>query len=81
LQYGGDALGGLVVIEPLVVKIDTLFGKTIINYNTNGRGGTISSSLHKGNFCDWSWKAVGTLKYNGDRNAPNYVFQTLEIVK
>lgn len=72
LQYGGDAIGGLVIIEPISVKKDTLFGKTIMNYNTNGRGGTISSSLHKGNFCDWSWNALGTFKYSGDRHTPNY---------
>ncbi len=73
LQYGGDAIGGIVIIEPIEVKKDTLFGKTIINTSTNGRGGSISSSLHKGNFCDWSWNAIGTYKYFGDRNAPNYV--------
>ena len=73
LQYGGDAIGGLVIVEPISVKKDTLFGKTILNYNSNGRGGTISSSLHKGNFCDWSWNALGTFKYNGDRNAAEYV--------
>jgi iron complex outermembrane receptor protein len=73
LQYGGDAIGGIVIIEPIEVKKDTLFGKTIINGASNGRGGSISSSLHKGNFCDWSWNAVGTYKYFGDRTAPNYV--------
>jgi iron complex outermembrane recepter protein len=73
LQYGGDALGGMVIIEPVVVKKDTLFGKTIANLSSNGKGGTLSSSLHKGNFCDWSWNTQGTFKYYGDRNAPNYV--------
>lgn len=73
LQYSGDAVGGLILIEPLVVIKDTLFGKTISNFSTNGRGGTISSSIHKGNFCDWSWNALGTFKYFGDRNAPDYV--------
>ena len=73
LQYGGDAIGGLVIIEPLFVKKDTLFGKTISNLSTNGSGGTLSTSLHKGNFCDWSWNALGTFKYFGDRNSANYV--------
>ena len=73
LQYGGDAIGGIVVIEPLSVKKDTLFGKTIMTAESNGRGGTISSSLHKGNFCDWSWNAQASLKYYGDREAPDYV--------
>jgi iron complex outermembrane receptor protein len=59
LQYGGDAVGGLVVIEPISVK-DTLFGKTILNLASNGRGGSVSSSLHKGNDKGWSWNALGT---------------------
>lgn len=73
LQYGGDAIGGLIIIEPLEVKKDTLFGKTIANLSSNGKGGTLSSSIHKGNFCDWSWNAVGTFKYFGDRQASDYV--------
>jgi len=73
LQYSGDAIGGIVIIEPLSVKKDTLFGKTIMTAESNGRGGTISTSLHKGNFCDWSWNAQASLKYYGDREAPGYV--------
>jgi iron complex outermembrane receptor protein len=73
LQYGGDAIGGLVIIEPISIKKDTLFGKTIMNLSSNGRGGSLSTSLHKGNFCDWSWNALATFKYLGDREAPNYV--------
>ncbi|MFV8356306.1 TonB-dependent receptor [Flavobacterium sp. XS1P32] len=73
LQYGGDAVGGLVVIEPISVKRDTLFGKTILNLASNGRGGSVSSSLHKGNDNGWSWNALGTFKYSGDKEAPDYV--------
>ena len=73
LQYGGDAVGGLVIIEPISVKRDTLFGKTILNLASNGRGGSISSSLHKGNDNGWSWNALGTFKYSGDKEAPDYV--------
>ena len=73
LQYGGDAVGGLVVIEPVSVKRDTLFGKTILNLASNGRGGSVSTSLHKGNDKGWSWNALGTFKYSGDKEAPDYV--------
>ena len=72
LQYSGDAIAGLVIVEPLITKTDTLFGKTIMTLESNGRGGALSSSLHKGNFCDWSWNAQGTFKYFGDRQAPAY---------
>lgn len=73
LQYGGDAVGGLVIIEPIQVKKDTLYGKSIVNLASNGRGGSISSSLHKGNEKGWSWNVLGTFKYAGDREAPDYV--------
>ncbi|RAR46406.1 TonB-dependent receptor [Flavobacterium lacus] len=73
LQYSGDAVGGMVVIESTNVKQDTLFGKTMISGSSNGRGGTISSSIHKGNPEGWRWNALGTLTYFGDREAPDYV--------
>ncbi len=73
LQYGGDAVGGLVIIEPVSVKKDTLFGKTICNFDSNGRGGSVSSSIHKGNLAGWSYNALGTFKYIGDKTAPDYV--------
>ena len=73
LQYGGDAVGGLVIIEPLSVKKDTLLGKTISNFDSNGRGGSVSSSIHKGNLIGWSYNAVGTFKYIGDKTASDYV--------
>lgn len=73
LQYGGDAIGGLVIIKPFNTNKDTLFGKTILNYDTNGKGGSVSSSVHKGNKLGWNWNALGTLKYIGDKNAPDYV--------
>lgn len=73
LQFGGDAIGGLVLIEPISVKKDTLFSKTIVTMASNGRGGTINTSIHKGNFCDWSWNVQGSFKYMGDRETPNYI--------
>lgn len=73
LQYGGDAIGGLVLVEPVNVLKDTLFGKTIMNLASNGRGGSISSSLHKGAEKGWAWNAAGTFKYFGDRETPDYV--------
>jgi iron complex outermembrane recepter protein len=73
LQYSGDAVGGLVIIEPMILKKDTLLGKSIFNFDSNGRGGSLSSSLHKGNYQGFSWNALATFKYLGDRKAPNYV--------
>jgi iron complex outermembrane receptor protein len=73
LQYGGDAIGGLVLVEPLQVLKDTLFGRSILTLDSNGRGGTLASSLHKGAEKGWAWNANGTVKYMGDREAPDYV--------
>lgn len=73
LQYGGDAIGGIIIIEPEVIKKDTLLGKTILNLASNGMGGSLSSSLQKGNRYGWSWNALGTFKYLGDRETPDYV--------
>jgi iron complex outermembrane receptor protein len=73
LQYGGDAIGGLVLIESLNVKKDTLFGKTILNLDSNGKGGSVSSSIHKGNDLGLSWNALATFKYMGDKQTPDYV--------
>ncbi|AWG27241.1 hypothetical protein FK004_02670 [Flavobacterium kingsejongi] len=74
LQYGGNAVGGVVVIEPQHIPVgDTLFGKTIINAQSNGRGGSISSSLMKGYKSGWNWSVLGTFKYLGDFQSPDYV--------
>jgi iron complex outermembrane receptor protein len=73
LQYGGDAVGGLVIIESIFSKKDTLFGKSILNFDSNGRGGSVSSSLHQGKVQGFSWNVLGTFKYIGDRESPNYV--------
>lgn len=74
LQFGGDAIGGTVVIEPPHIPVkDTLFGKTILNGQSNGRGGSLTSSLFKGYENGWNWNLQGTFKYLGDFKAPDYV--------
>lgn len=73
MQYSGDAIGGLVIMESMMVKKDTLFGKTLLSLASNGLGGTLSTSIHKGNTKDWSYNALATYRYFGDRTSPNYV--------
>ncbi|MBL7473224.1 TonB-dependent receptor domain-containing protein [Robertkochia sediminum] len=73
LKYGGDAIGGIIIAEPQKIAIkDTLFGSTLLTGATNGRGGTLSSSLVKGYKSGWNWKLQGTLKRLGDFEAPDY---------
>ncbi|MFD0932189.1 TonB-dependent receptor domain-containing protein [Psychroflexus salinarum] len=73
LKYGGDAVGGTIVIEPRKAPIkDTLIGKTILTGATNGRGGTLSSSLIKANANGFNYRIQGSLKRLGDLKAPDY---------
>ncbi|WP_461597848.1 TonB-dependent receptor [Winogradskyella sp.] len=73
LAFGGDAVGGVIVLNPTrVFRIDTLYGKTIVSGQTNGRGYSITSSLHKGFSSGWFASLQGTMKQNGDFKAPDY---------
>ncbi|APY07263.1 TonB-dependent receptor [Winogradskyella sp. J14-2] len=73
LAYGGDAVGGVVVINPnRTIRMDTLYGKTIITGQTNGRGYGITSSLNKGYASGWFASLQGSLKQNGDFKSPDY---------
>lgn len=74
LKYGGDAIGGIIIASPEKLSLkDTLYGRTILTGATNGRGGTLSSSLFKGYESGWNWKLQGSLKRLGDFEAPDYV--------
>ena len=73
LQYGGDAIGGLILIEPHVFAKDTLSGSAVVSLHSNGRGGAVNAAVHRGNFCDWAWNVQTGMKYFGDREAPDYV--------
>ncbi|MEO2060306.1 MAG: TonB-dependent receptor [Mesonia sp.] len=73
LQYGGDAIGGAVIVEPQRIPVkDTLFGKTIISGETNGRGSALTSSLTKSYANGWFGNIQGTFKKFGDYKSPDY---------
>ena len=73
LKYGGDAIGGTIVIEPQKAPIkDTVMGKTILNGSSNGRGGSISTSLIKAKSSGFNYRFQGSLKRLGDLRAPDY---------
>ncbi|WP_298533333.1 TonB-dependent receptor [uncultured Algibacter sp.] len=73
LAYGGDAIGGVVVIKPSkIVQKDTLFGRTILGAQTNGRGYNISSTLNKNYSSGWFTQLQGSYRKNGDFHAPDY---------
>ena len=74
LKYGGDAIGGVIVLEPQrFFTKDTLFGKTLFTGVSNGRGGTMATELTKTFDKGWFVKGQGSFKRLGDQEAPDYV--------
>lgn len=74
LAYGGDAVGGVIVVNPSrVILRDTLFGKTTLGGQTNGRGFSLSSSLNKNYASGWFVNVQASIRKNGDFEAPDYI--------
>ncbi len=74
LRYGGDAIGGVIVIEPArIIKKDTLKGRVITQGQTNGRGGSATASFENYRESGWYQQATLTYKKLGDYDAPEYV--------
>ena len=74
LEYGGDAIGGVIIAKSKKAPIkDTIMGKTIINAVSNGRGGSVTSQLLKATDKGFHIKAQGSLKFIGDRETPDYI--------
>lgn len=80
LQYGGDAIGGVIVAETAKVPIkDSLYGKTSTTAASNGRGYSLTSQLTKSFKSGWYAKIQGTLKRFGDFESPDYVLSNTGI--
>lgn len=74
LQYGGDAVGGTIIVKPKRIPIsDSLYGETLITGVTNGRGGSFTTTLTKSYNSGWYGSIQGTLKRFGDFEAPDYI--------
>ncbi|WBX72381.1 TonB-dependent receptor [Tenacibaculum retecalamus] len=73
LQYGGDAIGGVIIVNPSkIILKDTLFGKTIASQQSNGKLFSISSSLHKSYKKGWFINGQASFKRAGDFETPSY---------
>ena len=82
LQYGGDAMGGIVIAEALKIPVkDTLYGKTMLSAVSNGRGGVFTSQLTKSHKNGWYGVAQGTVKRFGDVEAAEYVMSNTGIIE
>lgn len=73
LAYAGNAIGGVVVLEPKHMEAkDSLYGKTIVSGQSNGLGGSAMTTLAKTFKKGWYIDAQGNYKRYGDLQSPNY---------
>jgi iron complex outermembrane receptor protein len=73
LEFGGDAIGGVIVMEPIKHALkDSIYGKTILGLQSNGRGGNLHTSITKTTEKGWFIDAKTTIKKFGDFNSPDY---------
>ncbi|MEE2800586.1 MAG: TonB-dependent receptor [Bacteroidota bacterium] len=74
LRYGGDAVGGTIIIDPArVISKDTLMGNAILTGQSNGRGGAITAGIQRYKKSGWYQQANITFKRLGDFEAPDYI--------
>lgn len=75
IKYGGDALGGVVIVNPPALPEKAGLGGSLnMIGQSNGRSGTISGMLEGGikNHNGWGWRIQGTGKRAGDYHTPDY---------
>ncbi|CAM1370847.1 TonB-dependent receptor [Tenacibaculum xiamenense] len=73
LQYGGDAIGGVVIVNPVrTFSKDTLLGKTIVSQQSNGHLFSATSSIRKNYRSGWFINGQASYKRAGDFRAPDY---------
>ncbi len=73
LAYGSDAIGGVVILNPKKpIKIDSLYGKTITGFQSNGRGYNIATSLSKTYKSGYFINGNASYKRFGDFQAADY---------
>jgi iron complex outermembrane receptor protein len=73
LAYGGDAIGGVIVVKPKrALEKDTLFGRLLLGGQSNGWGYNATSSIQKSYASGWFMALQGSIKQRGDLRAPDY---------
>ncbi len=76
LKYGGDAIGGVIALEPKIFPAkDTLMGKVLLSGFTNGKGLNFSTDLAKTWENRWFVKAQGSYSKRGDFSTPDFSLQ------
>ncbi len=73
LEYGTDAMGGMVLMEPpLLKKTKHINASLSLVGQTNGHGITTSAKVEQGFKKQVAYFLQGTYKYLGDQQTPNY---------
>lgn len=76
LKYAGDAIGGVVVLEPkLFPARDSIMGEVILSGISNGRGVKVGANLAKTWENKWFIRTAGTYQKLGDLYIPNHTLQ------
>ena len=73
LKYGSDAIGGLILLRPQKYALkDSLFGSSLVSFNSNGLGGNLNSEIVKTYNSGFYTKLQMNYKQFGDFKAPDY---------
>lgn len=73
LEFGTDAMGGMVLMEPPVLKKNKHLNASVsLVGQTNGHGITTSAKLEQGFKKQVAYFIQGTFKYLGDQQTPKY---------
>ncbi|MEQ6122809.1 TonB-dependent receptor [Pseudotenacibaculum sp. MALMAid0570] len=73
LEFGGDAIGGVIIVNPnRVIRRDTLYGRTIVNGQSNGLGYGLNSTITRSFNSGWFINGQASFKRSGDYEAPDY---------
>lgn len=76
LKYSGDAVGGVVVLEPKVFPArDTIMGEVLLSAISNGKGGKAGVNLSKTWDNKWFIRTAGTYQKLGDLYIPRHTLQ------
>ncbi len=73
LKYGGGTPGGIIILnQPIVKPIDSLYGSISVVGSSNGLGGSLASRIIKSYQSGFHFKINGSYKRTRDFIAPNY---------
>ena len=74
LKYGGDAIGGVIVLEnDWVPSMDSIWGSTSLSAVSNGKGGSLTTELNRSWSGGFYLKGQASYRLIGDLRAPDYI--------